>query len=196
MRLLGILFVAQGTFPRKLELPPFVVLGHELGRCLRGREIALALGSSRLGGRLATARVLDEAGLLGALDLFGNCPRRCAREVAGGELAVNQAPSLGVGGRFEHGFELALAPFRALGFLSRRFDVPQRFRQHADLLVDGFFADSPKRVERVFSGHDTLMVAHGDTEDQFEDVGRAPRSDRGGVTVTLFFLRHTLRCHS
>jgi hypothetical protein len=107
-----------------------------------------------LGRSVTAARVLRGARVLGAIDLFCRAPRRFARQITGRELAAMKPPSLGPRRLLKRAFELALASFGALRFVASRFDVTQRLRQRADLLVDGFFSDSPKRVERVFSRHD------------------------------------------
>jgi hypothetical protein len=69
-------------------------------------------------------------------------------------------------------------------------------------VVHVLFADSPERVERVFSRHDVLILARPHPNDQFV----------AGILATLFFLnlaaivsssprlrrdvRQTSRCHS
>ena len=154
MHLLCVFLVARGAFCRLRVLPSLVVLGYELGGGLGRCEIVLALASVSLGGSVAAARVLGGARVLGAIDLFCHAPRRFARQIAGRELPALKPPSLGPRRRFERAFELALASLGTLRFVPSRFDVTQRLRQRPHLLVDGFFSDSPKRVERVFSRHD------------------------------------------
>jgi len=154
VHLLCVFLVACGALRRLPALPPLVVLGYELGGGLGICESALALARVSLSGSVATARELRGARVLGAIDLFCRAPRCFARQITGRELTAMKPPSLGPCRGFERAFELALASLGALRFVASRFDVTQRLRQRANLLVDGFFSDSPERVERVFSRHD------------------------------------------
>ena len=86
---------------------------------------------------------------------------RCAaREIGCRQLALGQPLSFPCRRGGDRRFELALASLGPVGFFARGFDVAQRFRERAHLLVDVLFADPPERVERVFSRHDGLMLAH------------------------------------
>jgi hypothetical protein len=154
MNLLRVFLVAQRPFRRARVLPSLVVLGDDLRGRLGAGEIVLAMRRLCRGGGVASARVFGGAHMLGAIDLFRNAPRGCAREVAHRELTATESISLDLGRRFDSVFEIALTACCTLCFVARRVGVPQRFRQRADLLVDRFFADSPKRVERVFTGQD------------------------------------------
>ena len=154
MHLLCVFLVARGAFRRLPALPSLVVLRYELGGGLGFGELVLPLTRLSLGGSAAAARVLRGARVLGALDLFCGAPRSFARQITGRELAAMKPASLGTRRRLERAFELALTSLGALRFVASRFDVTHRLRQRADLLVDGFFSDSPERVERVFSRHD------------------------------------------
>jgi len=154
VRLLRVFLFPRRAFRRTRLLPSAVVLGHELGGSLGIRQIVLAMGGVYFGVGVATASMLGGACALGAIDLLCHAPRGTVRKIARRELAAMEPTSLGPGRCFERTFELALTPFGAFRLVPRRFDVPQRLRQRADLLVDGFFSDSPERVERVFSRHD------------------------------------------
>jgi hypothetical protein len=156
MNLLRVFLVAQSPFRRARVLPSLVVLGDDFRGRLGAGEIVLAMRRLGVGGGVASARVFGGAHMLGAIDLFRNVPRGCAREVARRELTATESLSLDFGRRFDGIFEIALTACRALRFVARRFGVPQRFRQRAYLLVDRFFADSPKRVERIFTGQDAF----------------------------------------
>jgi hypothetical protein len=131
-----------------------MVLDDELGRDFGFGEIVSALAGVRFGRGLETARELRGARVHGAIELFGHAPRRFAREIAGRKLAAMKPPLLGAHRRCDRAFELALLSLGVLRFVPSRFDVPQRIRKRADLLVDGFFSDSPQRFERVFVRHD------------------------------------------
>jgi len=154
VRLLGVFLFPRRALRRTRVLPSVVMLGHELGGSLGTGEIVLAMGGVYLGVGVATARVLGGARVLGAIDLLCHAPRGTAREIARRELAAMEPRSLGPGRGFERTFQLALTPFGAFRLVPCRFDVTQRLRQRADLLVDGCFSDSPERVERVFTRHD------------------------------------------
>jgi hypothetical protein len=148
-----ILLVARRAFRRLRVLPSLVVPGYELGGGLGLCEIMLAMDGVRFGGRVETARLLGGSRVLGAIDFFCRAPRGFARQVRRGKLTAEEPLSFVPRRRFERAFELTFAPFGAIHFVPSLFDAPQRFRERADLLVDGFFADSPERVERVFSRH-------------------------------------------
>ena len=154
MHLLRVFLFTRRAFRRTRLLPSVVVLGHELGGSLGIGEIVLAMGGVYLGVGVATASMLGGARVLGAIDLLCHAPCCTAREIARRELAAMEPPSLGHGRRFERTLELTLTPFGAFRLVPCRFDVTQRLRQRADLLVDGFFSDSLERVERVFTRHD------------------------------------------
>jgi hypothetical protein len=149
-----VLLFARCAFRRLRVLPSLVVLGYELGGGLGLREIVLAMGGVRFGGRVSIARLLGGSSVLGAIDFFCHAKCRFARQVRRRKLTAQEPLSFGARRHVERGFELTFAPFGAIYFVPSLVDAPQRLRQRADLLVDGFFADSPERVERVFSRHD------------------------------------------
>jgi len=130
------------------------MLRHELRRSLRVGELALPLRGTHLCRGLTSARLLRFPRPLCALHLGPQRPSGAPREVGGGEVAALETLIFFRRRRREHALELPLAPLRAFGFVARRLDVPQRFRESAHLVVDVLLADSPERVERIFSRHD------------------------------------------
>jgi hypothetical protein len=148
-----VFLVARCTFRRLRLLPSLVVPGYDLGGGLGLCEILLAMAGVHFGGGVDAARMLGGSRMLGAIHFFCQDPRCFARQVRRRKLALKEPSTFGPRRRIERAFELTLAPFGAIHLVPSRFDVPQRFRQRADFPVDGFFADSPKRVERVFSRH-------------------------------------------
>jgi hypothetical protein len=154
VRLLRVFLVARFRFRRPRSLPPIVVFVHEIGRGSGVGQIALSLAGVRFGRGSFGPGLLQGAGLFGAIDLACQVPRRAAREVRRGELAARQSLLLLGCGRRERALEIELSPLRSLGVVARCFDVPQRCRESVHLAVDVLFADSPERVERIFSRHD------------------------------------------
>lgn len=161
MRLLRVFLVTRHRLRRASAQPTLVMLGYHLGRGLRVEKRALPLRRALFCRGLSGAGLLYFPRFFDALHLAPQSPRGTAREIRRGKLAVRE-PLLFLGRRRgERAFEIALAPFRELGFVARRLDVSQRIRESAHLVVDVLFADSPERVERVFSRHDAFDTSAG-----------------------------------
>jgi hypothetical protein len=170
VRLLGVFFIARYRRCRLRTLPPLVMLRHQLGRRSSVRQIDAALGGFDLRGALPSPCLLCCARSTRPLDFGRQDERGAAREVDGGELTLREQLIFDGDRRLQRDFELALAPLDALRFVASCFDVPQRIRESAHLAVDVLCADSPERVERIFSRHDALMLAHANAENQLPSV--------------------------
>jgi hypothetical protein len=173
VRLLGVFFVARCCGGLSRAEPGVVMLAHQIFFGFGLGQIALVSGRVIFGCIEASPRLFGGLSAKGALHLARDLPGGTAREVGRRQRAAAEQLPFRRGGLCHAGFEFALARFRALGLVARSFDLSQRTRESAHLAVNVLFADSPERVERVFSRHDAF-------DDSAEHLGNP-------ITVTLSF---------
>jgi hypothetical protein len=174
VRLLGVFFVARRRGGLSSAKPRVVMLAHEFFFCFGFGQIKPMLHRIIFGSIEASPRLFRGSAAKSAIHVARDLPRGSAREVGRRQRAASEQLPFSRGGRGHARLELALASLRTFGFVARGFDLSQRTRESAHLAVNVLFADSPERVERVFSRHDVV------------DDSAAPLEKP--ITVTLFFL--------